>query len=72
MNRLAGATITLPDQNALLSIRPDQLWSVREAAGRASFTRIDLATVRLVTDGISPALGFSGRPVSRSISPRLD
>jgi hypothetical protein len=43
-NRLAGATITLPDQNALLSIRPDQLWSVREAAGRASFTRIDLAT----------------------------
>ena len=44
VNRLAGATITLPDQNALLSIRPDQLWSVREAAGRASFTRIDLAT----------------------------
>ncbi len=44
LNRLAGATITLPDQNALLSIRPDQLWSVREAAGRASFTRIDLAT----------------------------
>jgi hypothetical protein len=43
VNRLAGATITLPDQNALLSIRPDQLWSVREAAGRASFTRIDLA-----------------------------
>jgi hypothetical protein len=42
VNRLAGATITLPDQNALLSIRPDQLWSVREAAGRASFTRIDL------------------------------
>jgi hypothetical protein len=44
VNRLAGATITLPDQNALLSIRPDQLWSVREASGRASFTRIDLAT----------------------------
>ena len=44
VNRLAGAAITLPDQNALLSIRPDQLWSVREAAGRASFTRIDLAT----------------------------
>ncbi len=44
LNRLAGATITLPDQNALLSIRPDQLWSVRESAGRASFTRIDLAT----------------------------
>ncbi len=44
LNRLAGATITLPDQSALLSIRPDQLWSVREAAGRASFTRIDLAT----------------------------
>jgi hypothetical protein len=43
VNRLAGATITLPDQNALLSIRPDQLWSVREAAGHASFTRIDLA-----------------------------
>ena len=43
VNRLAGATITLPDQNALLSIRPDQLWSVREASGRASFTRIDLA-----------------------------
>src|SRR6478752_695306 len=31
LNRLAGATITLPDQNALLSIRPDQLWSVRDA-----------------------------------------
>ena len=44
VNRLAGATITLPDQNALLSIRPDQLWSVREAGGHASFTRIDLAT----------------------------
>jgi hypothetical protein len=44
VNRLAGAAITLPDQNALLSIRPDQLWSVREAAGRASFTRIDLAS----------------------------
>jgi hypothetical protein len=44
VNRLAGATITLPDQNGLLSIRPDQLWSVREAGGRASFTRIDLAT----------------------------
>lgn len=43
VNRLAGATITLPDQNALMSIRPDQLWSMREAAGRASFTRIDLA-----------------------------
>jgi hypothetical protein len=43
VNRLAGATITLPDQKALLSIRPDQLWSVREAAGRATFTRIDLA-----------------------------
>jgi hypothetical protein len=43
VNRLAGATITLPDQNALLSIRPDQLWSVREASGHASFTRIDLA-----------------------------
>ncbi|MFL6048859.1 MAG: hypothetical protein ACJ738_03700 [Gaiellales bacterium] len=43
VNRLAGATITLPDQNALLSIRPDQLWSVRVAAGHASFTRIDLA-----------------------------
>ena len=35
--------IITPDQNALLSIRPDQLWSVREAAGRATFTRIDLA-----------------------------
>src|SRR3954454_15228281 len=43
VNRLAAARITLPDQNALLSIRPDQLWSVREVAGRASFTRIDLA-----------------------------
>ena len=43
VNRLAGAAITLPDQDALLSIRPDQLWSVREAARRASFTRIDLA-----------------------------
>jgi hypothetical protein len=43
VNRLAGAAITLPDQNALLSIRPDQLWSLRESAKRASFTRIDLA-----------------------------
>lgn len=43
VNRLGGATITLPDQNALLSIRPDQLWSVREVEGRATFTRIDLA-----------------------------
>ncbi|HEV8452279.1 MAG TPA: hypothetical protein VGQ45_12670 [Gaiellales bacterium] len=43
VNRLVDAAIALPDQNALLSIRPDQLWSVREAAGRASFTRIDLA-----------------------------
>ena len=44
MNRLAGTAISLPDQNALLSIRPDQLWSVRESAGRARFTRLDLAT----------------------------
>jgi hypothetical protein len=43
VNRLAGAAITLPDQNALLSIRPDQLWSLRESAKHASFTRIDLA-----------------------------
>src|SRR3954469_2593199 len=43
VNRLAAARITLPDQNALLSIRPAQLWWVREAAGRASFARIDLA-----------------------------
>jgi hypothetical protein len=41
-NRLAGSRIGLSDQDALLATRPDQLWAVRLAAQRASFTRIDL------------------------------
>ena len=41
-NRVSGTAISLPDQDALLSIRPDQLWAMRESGGRAHFTRLDL------------------------------
>ena len=41
-NRLAGATIDLPDQDALLSSRPGQIWAVRLDGGTAALTRIDL------------------------------
>jgi hypothetical protein len=42
-NALSGAGVSLPDQTELLSIRPDQVWAVREAGGRARFTRLDLS-----------------------------
>jgi hypothetical protein len=41
-NRLAGTTVSLPEQDALLGTRPGQLWAVRLTGGRAEFTRIDL------------------------------
>ena len=40
--RLAGSTIAIDDPGQLLTARPDQLWAVRQADGRARFTRIDL------------------------------
>jgi hypothetical protein len=45
-NQLAGSRIGLSDQDGLLATRPDQLWAVRLAARRASFTRIDLTRAR--------------------------
>jgi len=41
-NHLAGAAIDLPDQDALLSSRPGQIWAVRLDGGAAALTRIDL------------------------------
>ena len=41
-NRLAGASIDLPAQDALLSTRPGQIWAVRLDRGSADLTRIDL------------------------------
>jgi outer membrane protein assembly factor BamB len=45
-NRLAGTTIDLPDQDALLSTRPGQIWAVRVDGGTAALTRIDLTTAQ--------------------------
>ena len=41
-NRLDGTTIDLPDQDALLSTRPGQIWAYRLDGERAVLTRIDL------------------------------
>ncbi len=41
-NRLSGTAIDLPDQDALLSTRPGQIWALRLHDGRAALTRIDL------------------------------
>jgi hypothetical protein len=41
-NRLAGASIDLPTQDALLSTRPGQIWAVRLDGGSAALTRLDL------------------------------
>ena len=40
--RLAGSTVAIADPGQLVTARPDQLWAVRQADGRASFTRLDL------------------------------
>jgi hypothetical protein len=42
LNRLAGTALDLPDQDALLSTRPGQIWAYRLNGERAVLTRIDL------------------------------